>query len=205
MTEVSTKYKAEVIAFTPLGKVLTFNNLLKARAVLLKQFHHYIVADAQELGERYSKLQLLEIYKVCLKHQARDLKAEAWAGPTGTKERMAMEMWPMLVAAGRTSNDSVYGTAGSKPKSSVENIIMVMYKPGEDSIADELYRSLARQARVIVDLCVEHIPEAGIPETTFYKLIMDNAERLKTRQGPWRIYKYYEHKLISRRMIKILK
>lgn len=189
----------ECISFTPIGEVITFVSEHMAKVVLLKQFHHYIVRDAQHLQEKYTLEQLKQVYKVTLGGNLNNHD-----GPVRHMNHcaLALYLWPLLVVKGRDTRDVMYGK--SKPLiKRAQTFVICKYKPGKDVQSDLAYGSLPTQARTIIDMSRKYLPEHGVPSHTFYKMIMDHADELKTRQNPWRVYMYYQHKLISRGLLKI--
>lgn len=69
------------------------------------------------------------------------------------------------------------------------------------------------QARTCMEFFKELAVKAGhredqgifeVPEVTFNEYVVANAERLKTRQDPWRIFQYYRPQLIQGGYIRLV-
>ncbi len=193
----------EVIAFTPNRQVLTFNSLQRAKVILLKENHRYIVENATDLAHRFSEGQLLEMWRVTLGHDGKHAVDQLPPAVTRDKVSLALYLWPLLVSKGKLTADMAY----LKPeKAAVVGQVLYYcpFRPGKSDAQDLVYYNLARQARVLVDMFMEKIPVEGLPEHRFYKEVMNLKEALNTRQDPWVVFNFYRRKFIDGHFLRIV-
>jgi len=189
----------EVIAFTPGRQVLTFASLVKAKAILLRENHGYIVQSAVDLANRFSIDEMLEMWKVTLDKGGKTI-------PDSYKlDRitLAKHLWPLLISQGKVTRDMIF----LKPeKAAIIGQVMYYcpYRPGKSDAQDLIYFKLPRQAKVLVDMFMEKIPLEGLPEHKFYKEVMNLKEKLNTRQDPWVVLNFYRVRLLEANMLRIV-
>lgn len=79
-------------------------------------------------------------------------------------------------------------------KKAQETAYVLYYHEGAKSI--ELYESLPRQAKVILDILNE-LNRERYTEASIELILTENAERLKTKQEPMKIFGFYRKRLID--------
>jgi hypothetical protein len=199
----------EVISFSAAGHVVTFKSYSYARMILLKEYHKTIFQDARDLANRKS---LEDLYHIVTKV----LKLDLHAGPTRLlleikdKNELAEKLWTMLIMTGRATNNRVLGKLNRNPKLPTHTTYFCDYVPGEDNMLDLNYIKLPPQARVLVDMLVDHVQptgNVGVPEYILIKHIheLHNAGILKTKQPVMSIWKYYFNIFVAKGFVDVKK
>lgn len=199
----------EVISFTPAGQVLTFRDYANAKMILLEKYHHHIIKDAHELAARKTLEDLRYII-------TRTLLLDLHAGPVRRlleytdKDRLAQELWPMLVATGRKSTNVVFDRKRRDAMLPTHITYYCDYVPGEDQALDLSYIKLPPQARILVDMLVDKLQplgSAGAPEFQMIKWVNDlhASGELVTKQAPWHIFTYYQRQLEAKGFLDVKK
>lgn len=198
----------EVISFTPAGQVLTFRDMSHAKAILMTQYHKYIVANVNELAAKHSMEDLHRIMTRTLKLELHDKNTRNLM-KIPDKHNLAIKLWPMLLVSGRRTTSLVFQSNIKKETSPGFVVYRSTYIPGADETRDVLYITLPPQARVLVDMFVERIQPlgmAGVPEYSFNAFVNETASQgyLKTKQKPLHIWAYYSKMLQAKGFIEII-
>lgn len=195
----------EVIVFTAAGQVVTFNSLLRAKATLFREHHDKIIIDKYDLAKRYSLNQIKQMLGTTIKINPKDFRVQCMRKSLNKAEIVDF-IWPMLVEHGKSTVNKAFGIT-PKPKYRTHTYYYSDYAPGIDPQRDRNYSELALQAKVLVDLIVEHITprgKEGLPWYTLIKLIKQwhDDGKLVTKQDPLFIFTYYKKQLLMRRFIE---
>lgn len=200
-----------VVALMPNGDTSRFPNIYIAKAMLLKKYHEYIFTSADDIYSKLSdhKMDAL-IETLCTQHK---LVQE----PRSGREK-AVYLYQLM----HTYADKIFeeGKKGKiilvKRKETAEEIddgpmelksYWLLYEPGVDPMMDAAFIKLAPQARAVLSVLLEHQKLHGeiMSEPTVYKYIMRDKIHLKTKQNPWRIFKYYRSTLVSQNFMRMTK
>jgi hypothetical protein len=143
----------------------------------------------------------------------------------------AARLWPLLLAKAdevfiENGRGKLVRQEPKKFKPDVVDVLHVvryflLYEPGKEEFMDEVFVKLVPQARNVMELLLEAFngdyakgnPGAEIypvitdgkyiSEPMVHRLILQNKDRLRTRQDPWRIFVYYRPLLINRNFLRI--
>lgn len=194
----------EVIVIARNWQVFTFDNITKAKAILMRELHPMIIPTAVALAQRYNVVELRTItYKsLCLDRQDITINNMVKLNDHNT---LAALLWPMLVAHGRKTVQMAFNRGATNVKHATRTMYYCDYIPGEDPALDLNYIKMPPQARALADLFSEKIQpmgKGGVPEHVFIKLL-NEYEGLTTHQRPWRIWCYYKKQLIARGFIDV--
>lgn len=200
----------EVVSFTPAGYVITFENLAKAKRLLLNQYHHHIVEDIDDFMRKYTLEQMSDMFKHTLKlNVTGNPQIGEWTRMTD-KRKMAQILWPMLIAHGRRAVDSMFNKNVTDHTTLTHDVYLCDYEPGKDPIRDINYVSCPHQAQVLINMFIDQVKpagKAGVPEYVLRKMTDKLVEDgiLVTRQGGWKIFWYYRQQLLAKGFINIIK
>lgn len=180
-----------------------FENLLKARTIFLPENHHMIYSDPADLIRRCPSKYLVPFKK--------DFGLE-------TPEEIFEHIWNTAKDPYKTVEDFREGEAAGvkfkQPKTRTKRKLsyrIVFDRENERQAA--LYWALCPQARSLIDIIDEEAlrlqdddgKHVVFTEQELYELIHREAERLETRQSPWRIFQYYRGKLIQYNFLRYAK
>jgi len=195
----------EVISITPDRQVLTFKNLQSAKAILMKQYHQFIITDELDLAEKMCFEELILWYKSFgLKIREFSRTERTNQIPQGMRIshiHAARYMWPIFIMQGRKTIEKI--KEGKKLTPSNAKYYYCLYEPGVDPVLDKLYTQQTPQAMLIINLFVEHVPRSGLPEHRVWKLMGDFTKQIQPyrREGQkmdaWGVFKYYRKRLIN--------
>jgi hypothetical protein len=195
----------EVISITPDGQVLTFENLAKARGTLLDRYHKYIIASEEDLLKKMNLDDMKAWYRrfgISIREFCRTEKSYNVPHEFRISDAHAAKfMWPIFITQGRKTVariKSQYGAPAKTKGGRKWSTLYCRYVPGEDPVMDRLYVRQTKQFRTLVDLLVENASDPdGLPDYRWYKLVVESKERLRTKQEPFNIYRYYAKRLLG--------
>jgi hypothetical protein len=200
----------EVVSFTPAGHVITFENLAKAKRLLLNQYHHHIVEDMDDFMRKYTLDQMSIMFKHTLKlNTTGNPQVGQWVRLTDKRE-MAQILWPMLIAHGRRAVDSMFNKNITDKVLLTHDLYLCDYEPGQDPIRDINYTQTAHQEQVLINMFIDQVKptgKIGVPEYALRKMIEKLVEDgiLITKQGGWKVFWYYRSHLLAKGFITIIK
>lgn len=195
----------EVITIAPSWQVITFENLRKAKLILLEKYHSRIIISPQELAKRYTLEDLKNMY---IKTLGMIKEGSPWHNFNAmtSKEKVSEYLWPKLISYGRLTTKLAFHKNTVNPNLPTHTTYFSNFVLGKDPIRDTHYYKLPLQAKKIVDMIQIKVTPAGtngIPEFMFMKLIGEID--LKTVQGNRAIWTYYKSLLQAEGFIEIYK
>lgn len=179
----------DVLAQAPNGEWLRFDTLLEAKILLLPNYHKSIFHSFEDFELRVSpgaKIQLSERFgSQSLRYLWDQLQATC-RNPYRKHEAMA------------ATDEGYRGLAKRVRRPRILKYRFNMNAKDQRNV-DAFYR-LPPQAQSLVQLIEEYVKsftEPVVLETELKTYIEKNAEKLATKQDPWRIFQYYRGRLIA--------
>jgi hypothetical protein len=178
-----------VLAQAPNGEWLLFDTLLEAKTILLAAYHKNIFHSIKDFEQRLSpgaKSQLADRFGTTSMNTLWEQLQLTARNPIRRHEAVAAA----------DSHAKTYGRRVRRPR-------VLKYRfdlpKGDQAKIDVFYR-MPPQARSIIELVEEYCKEFTEPvilETELKAYIEKHADKLYTKQDPWRIFQYYRGKLIA--------
>lgn len=213
------------------GRWLKFSEEFRARAHLLKESHPNIVTCAQAFGVRYAT-ELTYIYdhltpqekEAVQRHlpppkpvpQAKKSKKKIDFKVNGTEhypipsDTLAHALFEGLLETAydvysiyaRTAEEAAL--TGKRPPRKKDGIYYeVVYDPSNKKHAEK-FDALPRQAKLcLTTLLAKQKEGIDLNQVDCEKFINEIKVELKTKQDPWRVFKFYQTKLVSLDLLRV--
>lgn len=191
------------IAYMPSGEFLKFATIAKASAFQFDINQHLIFSTREELGERLSLELMLEAYQRLLK-----------VPYNGNKDPLivAQKLWPVIMQTSKNPFSTAEGDEDSGKTGKRASLRYYCLWSEADAKLMAVFKTLPRQAQVCLvilhDLCYPDgragsDVSATISNEVLEKELNRRHGELKTKQDPWRIFKYYQAKMIGEGLIQL--
>lgn len=179
----------DVLAQLPNGEWVRLDTLLEAKTLLLPQYHDRIFRSFEDFDKRLAAGARSELIG---RFETQSIRA-IWDKLQSTCRNPYRKNQALL------EENTLYKQLGRR----VRRPRILKYRFNLDAKNQknvDAYYALPPQAQSLVDLIEEYVhpmTEPTVLETELRDYIIKHAEKLQTKQDPWRIFQYYRGRLIA--------
>jgi|TARA_R110000787_G_scaffold196152_3_gene307440 hypothetical protein len=191
----------KIIALSQSENWMRFREEFQARAFFLTENHHQIFSSSAALLRELGPIRMRNAVELLEEKLRPYYPKKTWKFTTASDEDVAEVLftglldvaYDMYAIYARTTEEAKE-TGLRMPRKKDGNSYEILWKGKKD----KAFNTLPRQARLILEFFKEK-QDAGIrlDQVSAEKLIEEIRGQLKTKQGPWRVFKFYQARLIQ--------